>query len=135
MVTIGGGVGAALWTATDAQRAVELWDPATDRWRTGPAQQEFRAYHSTAVLLPDGRVLSAGDDVNTSSDPVTGQPRNGNLADTAEIYSPPYLSGARGRRSLSRPSRSSSAAASRSATRCPTAGAPCSGPCWLRHPR
>jgi len=91
MVTVGGGVGAALWTATDAQRAVELWDPATDRWRTGPAQQEFRAYHSTAVLLPDGRVLSAGDDVNTSPDPVTGQPRNGNLVDTAEIYSPPYL--------------------------------------------
>ena len=91
LVTIGGGVGADLWTATDAQRAVELWNPATGHWHTGPSQQEFRAYHSTAVLLPDGRVLSAGDDVNTSPDPLTGQPRNGNLVDTAEIYSPPYL--------------------------------------------
>ena len=39
-----------------------------------------RAYHSTALLLPDGRVLSAGDDIN-------GSPNR----DTAEIYEPPYL--------------------------------------------
>src|SRR3712207_8561087 len=49
-------------------------------WRLGPAQAEERAYHSTAVLLPDGRVLSTGDD------------RHGTLTgDTGEIYSPPYL--------------------------------------------
>jgi hypothetical protein len=37
-----------------------------------------RAYHSTAVLLPDGRVLSAGQ-------------TDGSLQTTIEIYSPPYL--------------------------------------------
>ena len=37
-----------------------------------------RAYHSTAVLLPDGRVLSAGQ-------------TRGNLQTTGEVFSPTYL--------------------------------------------
>ena len=36
----------------------------------------YRGYHSVALLLPDGRVLSAGGDAN---------------ARNAEIFSPPYL--------------------------------------------
>jgi hypothetical protein len=60
---------------------VELWDPDTGAWTLGAAQAESRAYHSTAVLLPDGRVVSAGDDY---SGPSFTQ-------DTAEIYEPPYL--------------------------------------------
>ncbi len=66
-------------------RRVELLDERTGRTRLGPYQVEDRAYHSTALLLPDGRVWSAGDDANPN-----------NLTDTAEIYSPPYLF--RGRR-------------------------------------
>ena len=52
----------------------------------GPAQLEDRSYHSTALLLPDGRVWSAGDDAY----PLEA---DGSWArsDTAEIYSPPYL--------------------------------------------
>jgi hypothetical protein len=42
------------------------------------AQAAPRIYHSTAVLLPDGRVLSAGQN-------------DGTFQTTAEIYSPPYL--------------------------------------------
>ena len=61
-------------------RQVELWDPETRRWRLGPPQQEDRGYHSTALLLPDGRVFSAGDDMHPTED-----------SDTGEIYSPPYL--------------------------------------------
>ena len=83
MVTVGGGVGIRngdQWEADAAQRQVELRDPATGAWRLGPAQAESRAYHSTALLLPDGRVVSAGDDVN-----------GGTAKDTAEIYEPPYL--------------------------------------------
>ena len=64
----------------DNHRKVELWDRQTGAWRYGAKQAEPRAYHSTAVLLPDGRVLSAGDDKNTSLD-----------NDTAEIYTPPNL--------------------------------------------
>ena len=77
MVTIGGEDSA---TSSTNERAVELYDPVTGSWRTGPSQVETRAYHSTALLLPDGRVLSSGDDRNPSSPD-----------DTGEVYSPPYL--------------------------------------------
>ena len=50
----------------DNHRKIELWDRETGAWRYGAKQAEPRAYHSTAVLLPDGRVLSAGDDKNTA---------------------------------------------------------------------
>ena len=67
MVTVGGGsgyddasIGGGYVTYADGRaRQVELYDPETNSWTLGPAQQEDRAYHSTAVLLPDGRVLSA----------------------------------------------------------------------------
>jgi hypothetical protein len=62
----------------------EIWDPATERWTTVASMSETRGYHSTAVLMPDGRVLVAGsghDDNNTTS---PGQYN-------AQIYSPPYL--------------------------------------------
>ena len=88
MVTVGGGVGARggdQWVGDPEQRQVELWNPLTGNWTLGPSQAETRAYHSTALLLPDGRVISAGDDVN-------GAPGvDGTKTDTAEIYEPPYL--------------------------------------------
>ena len=40
----------------------ELSDPATGDWREVAKEDDARTYHSTAVLLPDGRVSSAGDD-------------------------------------------------------------------------
>jgi galactose oxidase-like protein len=92
MVAVGGGDGnspalGSYDTYSDGSaRQVELWDPATRTWRLGPAQQEDRAYHSTAVLLPDGRVMSAGDDFH----PTTAS-GGASSTDTAEIYSPPYL--------------------------------------------
>jgi Galactose oxidase-like, Early set domain len=96
MVEVGGGLGSVSgngpngapgqWAAQDAQKQIELWDPSTQRWRLGPAQREFRTYHSTAVLLPDGRVVSAGDDYNGSTGTATDFTH-----DTAEIYEPPYL--------------------------------------------
>ena len=84
MVTVGGGYGYrpldGNWAAGPEHKAVELWDPATGQWTLGPPQVENRAYHSTALLLPDGRVVSAGDDFHDSTN-----------SDTAEIYEPPYL--------------------------------------------
>lgn len=70
-------------------KAVALWDPGQSAWRRGPGSRKWRSYHSTAVLLPDGRVLSAGDDYWGMDDlPHTGfeDPQ-----DHAEIYEPAYL--------------------------------------------
>ena len=38
------------------------YDPAADTWSRWRPRLEERGYHSTALLLPDGRVVSAGDD-------------------------------------------------------------------------
>jgi hypothetical protein len=56
-----------------------LYDPLADTWATMASQVEVRGYHSTALLLPDGRVLSAGDNIEPGG------------LDTLELYSPPYL--------------------------------------------
>jgi hypothetical protein len=58
--------------------SAELFDTETETWHEMAAQAAPRIYHSTAVLLPDGRVLSAGQN-------------DGTFQTTAEIYSPPYL--------------------------------------------
>jgi hypothetical protein len=64
--------------------AAEQWDPGTGAWTTLAAMKIPRLYHSTAALLPDGRVLSAGG----GFPPATG----GDLHHpNAEIFSPPYL--------------------------------------------
>ena len=70
----------------------ELWDPHNGpggSWTQLADEQIDRCYHSTAVLLPDARVLSAGggewrpDDTN---------PNNALDSHTdAQIFSPPYL--------------------------------------------
>jgi Domain of unknown function (DUF1929)/Bacterial Ig domain len=71
----------------DANAAVfagEIWNPVTKTWKTVASMEEGRMYHSSAVLLPDGRVYSAGGNNHTSHLPNwTGK--------RAQIYSPPYL--------------------------------------------
>jgi hypothetical protein len=97
MVEVGGGRGSldgfesALHYAEPEKRHIELWDPATGKWRLGPEQTEARAYHSTAVLLPDGRVMSAGDDYNGDPGKIDANNDTNPMEDTAEIYKPPYL--------------------------------------------
>lgn len=71
------------WRVDPAARQVELLEPGGSAWKLGPASVEDRGYHSTAVLLPDGRVWTAGDDRFPGAD--------WSPTDTAEIYSPPYL--------------------------------------------
>jgi PKD repeat protein len=61
--------------------AAEIWNPGTGTWRTLASNTVDRAYHSTSLLLPDGRVLHAG------SGNAVGAPDEEN----AELFSPPYL--------------------------------------------
>jgi Galactose oxidase-like, Early set domain/Kelch motif len=59
-----------------------LYSPVANGWTPMATQGEGRGYHSTALLLPDASVVSAGGD----TDPVRGI-----VNDIAEVFSPPYL--------------------------------------------
>ncbi|MCC3157552.1 DUF1929 domain-containing protein [Hymenobacter sp. 15J16-1T3B] len=64
----------------------EIWTPPSSGyplgfWTTVAPMRTPRLYHSTAVLLPDGSVLSAGG----------GQGGNYPTHTDAEVYRPPYL--------------------------------------------
>ena len=62
--------------STTPALAAEIWDPATNVWTTMASNTIYRGYHATALLLPDGRVVSGGGDWGGAN---------------AEIFSPPYL--------------------------------------------
>jgi galactose oxidase-like protein/Big-like domain-containing protein len=85
LATGGNSSGASLVDLNAGVYPAEQWNPATGQWRTLAAMQVTRQYHSTALLLPDGRVLSAGGGICGTCDQV------GYLGKNAEIFSPPYL--------------------------------------------
>lgn len=68
--------------------APELWDPATG-WKELAPEAVDRCYHSTAVLLPDGRVLSAGGGEYAPTQGVSNPPKDTHA--DAQLFSPPYL--------------------------------------------
>ena len=68
----------------------EIWNPNNGQWRTVNPMQIDRQYHSIALLLPDGRVLSAGGGYCGVCHFLAYHEQN------AEIYTPPYLLNANG---------------------------------------
>jgi hypothetical protein len=76
VLATGGSGGFGFDNASYPVYAAEMWDPARGKWTTMASISVYRGYHSTALLLPDGRVVSAGGEQTGAS---------------AEIYSPPYL--------------------------------------------
>jgi hypothetical protein len=64
--------------------AADLWDPATEQWTKLASATVPRLYHSSAILLPDGRVLTAGGGRPAAPDGDADH-------QDAEIFSPPYL--------------------------------------------
>jgi len=69
----------------------EIYDPATDTWKAGATASVVRMYHSIALLLPDGRVISAGGNPPPYGNQVPWEPPNPNEEMRLEVYSPPYL--------------------------------------------
>jgi Domain of unknown function (DUF1929)/Bacterial Ig domain/Carboxypeptidase regulatory-like domain/Kelch motif len=69
-------------TIANAVYAAELWSPQTQTWTTMSSMKTPREYHSTALLLPDARVIVSGmgNDFGQVPDETN-----------AEIFSPPYL--------------------------------------------
>ena len=77
--------GGGLVDLANAVYAAERWDPATGAWTTLASASVARQYHSTALLLPDGRVLTGGGGICGVCQQV------GYLRKDMEIFSPPYL--------------------------------------------
>lgn len=104
VVVIGGQTHPVPFSDNTAILVPELWDPDTQVFRQLKPMATARVYHSTAILLPDGRVFSGGG----------GQCGSGCGANhlTTEILTPPYLLNADG-----------SAAARPSITAAPATGA------------
>ena len=73
---VGGSKAGGFDTSSSPVLPTEMWDPATGQFTVMASIAVYRGYHSTALLLPDGRVLSAGGNV--------GGPN-------AQLFSPPYL--------------------------------------------
>ena len=69
--------------------ASELWDPATGTWTLMAPEAVDRCYHSTSILLPDGRVFSGGGGEYAPSNNVSNPPVNTHA--DAQLFSPPYL--------------------------------------------
>jgi hypothetical protein len=84
VLAVGGGTNSDQEMITTGVLPTEIWDPTSETWSAAAPIAAARNYHSTAVLMPDGRVLVAGG----------GHPTGLNDAgqDSAQIYSPSYLS-------------------------------------------
>ncbi len=67
----------------------EIYDPATDTWTLTAACTVPRLYHSTALLLPDGRVVTAGGNPEGGTHVQWDQDPEEEMR--LEIFNPPYL--------------------------------------------
>ncbi|MFC4068418.1 galactose oxidase-like domain-containing protein [Actinoplanes subglobosus] len=88
VLVTGGMTSAAVNMGVDLNAAVttaELWNPVTGQWTVLSAADRIRQYHSTAALLPDGRVMTGGGGICGVC--MTA----GYLEKNIEYFSPPYL--------------------------------------------
>jgi hypothetical protein len=73
--------GGGLHNRADPVYEASMYDPATNTFTAGMATDPVpRTYHSSAFLLPDGRVMAVGNN-----------PGDGTFDMRLSIYSPPYL--------------------------------------------
>ncbi|MCB1742340.1 MAG: DUF1929 domain-containing protein, partial [Gammaproteobacteria bacterium] len=79
-VLVSGGTRFANYGGAAAVRNGEIWSPETGQWQEVGAASRIRVYHSTALLMPNGTVLTAGG----------GQTGPVNNLD-AEVFVPPSM--------------------------------------------
>ncbi|GAA3829457.1 hypothetical protein GCM10022403_073360 [Streptomyces coacervatus] len=72
--------GGGLHNRANPVHEASLYDPDSNTFDPVAADPEARGYHSSAFLLPDGRVMATGDN-----------PGNGTWNHNVSIYTPPYL--------------------------------------------
>lgn len=71
--------------ATNPVYPAEIYDPATGQWTEMCHMTVARLYHATAILLPDGRVMTAGTDCAWNPPPFNTSQLE------IEIFNPPYV--------------------------------------------
>ena len=76
----GGATGYRMNPTSAYVKSTQILDPKTMTWTKAPDATVGRTYHSGALLLPDGRVLTFG-----------GNPCDGSFEMNLEIYSPGYM--------------------------------------------
>lgn len=84
VLVTGGTGGTGFNNQAGAVHFAERWNPNTKAWTTMAREPKVRTYHSTAVLLPDGRVLSSGGGEG-------GGVPFANSEFSAQVFTPPYL--------------------------------------------
>ena len=87
VIVIGGNTSGILFSDQGSVLTPELWNPQTQQWRSLANMSIPRNYHSVALLLQDGRLLSGGGGL------CGGCSTN---HQDAQIFSPPYLYNANG---------------------------------------
>ncbi|MEV8553002.1 galactose oxidase early set domain-containing protein [Streptomyces glaucescens] len=72
--------GGALHNRANPVFETSLYDPGTNTFDPVAVDPQAHGYHSSAFLLPDGRVMATGDN-----------PGNGSWNHNVSVYTPPYL--------------------------------------------
>ena len=90
VLVVGGNTTGAKFQDNGSVLDTEIWNPDTGTWRITAPLTIPRDYHSTALLMTDGRVITAGGGYAPSN------PNSGGTHQDAQIYSPPYLFNAAG---------------------------------------
>ena len=76
-----GGASVVSQETSNGTLSLEMFDPDSETWSTMASMTDKRMYHSTSLLLPDGKILSAGG----------GRLGAGPNLLSAQLYSPGYL--------------------------------------------
>jgi galactose oxidase len=84
ILVTGGTSGTGFNDQSTAVHAAELWNPKTETWTRMASESRNRTYHSTAILLPNGKVFSSGSGEG-------GGIAFANSERNAQLFSPPYL--------------------------------------------
>jgi hypothetical protein len=69
----------------------EIYDPETGQWQAAAVADVVRLYHSVALLLPDGTVVTACGNPPPYGDRAPWEPPQPNEELRLELYRPPYL--------------------------------------------
>ena len=85
VLVVGGNTTGAKFVDSGSVLHAEIWNPQTRQFRRVASMDIPRDYHSTALLMTDGRVITAGGGYHGGNANSSGTHQD------AQIYSPPYL--------------------------------------------